>query len=141
MNSRFRATGLTLAALAFVLQAGCHNQPTAPPSDSLVQTVRLEPAVPRKGETLDIISSIVNRGPRPRRVTHRICYLALGGDIELASTVRCAAVSTTTNLAPGQRVEMTDGRVVMSEAGVYTLTVNHLLDPDRTVTLTVRVGQ
>jgi hypothetical protein len=142
MNARFRITGLALAALTLPFHAGCRGQPNAPSRDPVVQTVRIEPAEPREGETVTVLSSIENRGSRPEHVTYRICTLGLGGDLVLAmppGTVRCAAVSGTSDLAPGQRVEMSDMRVVVSGAGVYTLTVNHLVDPQRTTTLKVRV--
>lgn len=142
MNARFRNTGLALAALTLPFQAGCRSHVAAPSSDPIVQTVRIVPAEPREGETVTVLSSIENRGSRSTRVTHRIWWLDLGGDLSLAmgpGVVRCAAVSATTVLAPGQRVEMSDMRVVGSVAGVYILTVTHLLDPQRTTTLEVRV--
>jgi hypothetical protein len=144
MNPRIRIVGLALAALTMPLSLACHGHATAPPSESLVQTVRIEPAEPRKGDTLTILSTIENRGSRPRSVTYRICYLPIGGDLSLASPldlVRCAAVSVTTYLAPGQRVEGSEWAVVMSDPGVYTLTVDHMLDPPRTATIKVHVRE
>jgi hypothetical protein len=144
MNTRIRIAGLALAALTLPLYAGCRNHATAPPSDPLVQTVRIEPAEPRQGGPITILSSIENRGSRPVRVTYRVCYLDLGGDLDLAmidAIVRCAAVSATTDLAPGQSVEMSEMGMVLSGPGVYTLKVTHLLDPRRTATLEVRVTE
>lgn len=142
MNTRFRNAGLALAALTLPFQAGCRSHVSAPPSDPIVQTVRIVPAEPREGETVTVLSSIENRGSKPTQVTYRICLLDLGGDLSLPmrpGTARCAAVSATTVLAPGQSVETSDIRVVASAAGVYTLAVTHLLDPQRTATLEVRV--
>ena len=144
MNARFRITGLALAALTLPFHAGCRSQPNAPSRDPLVQTVRIEPAEPREGQTVTVLSSIENRGSRPEHVTHLVCSLGLGGDLVLAmppGTARCAAVSGTTDIAPGQRVEESDMRVVVSGPGVYTLTVAHLIDPERTTTLKVRVRE
>jgi hypothetical protein len=144
MNPRIRIAGLALAALTLPFYVGCNGHATAPPGEQLVQTIRIEPAEPRKGDTLTILSTIENRGSRPRSVTYRICYLPIGGDLSLASPldlVRCAAVSVTTNLAPGQHVEGSEWAVVMSDPGVYTLTVDHMLDPRRTATIKVRVRE
>lgn len=144
MNPRIRITGLAIATLTLPLYVGCHSHPTSLLREQLVQTVRIEPAEPRKGDTLTIRSTIENRGSRPRSVTYRICYLPIGGDLSLASPldlVRCAAVSVTTNLAPGQHVEGSEWAVVMSDPGVYTLTVDHMLDPPRTATIKVHVRE
>jgi len=142
MNTRFRITGLALAALTLPFHAGCRSHPNAPTPDPIVQTVRIEPTEPREGETITVYSTIENRGSKPQQVTYLICQLAMGGDLALTmvpGTARCAGFSASAILAPGQRLEAGDSRVVVSGPGAYTLDVTHVIDPERTTTLTVRV--
>ena len=144
MNERFRITGLALGALTLAFQAGCHNQPTAPPSDPIVQTVRIEPAQPRQGDRVTIFSSLENRGSKPVRATYRICALTLGGDLDLRISPGlglCAAEFASGYVAPGQREEMSAVGTVRSGAGDYTLTVSHVVDPQRIATIKVNVSQ
>lgn len=131
------------ALLLTVLGARCHNAPTAPVEEGLVQTVRLEPAEPRTGEQVTVWSKVTNRGVSPEWGTFMICELGLGGDLalsEVPGTARCAGVSFERQLAPGESVEATDTKVVDSPAGTYVLEVRHLIHPSMTHKVTVRVA-
>jgi hypothetical protein len=142
MHSNHTTLVALAAASLLALGTTCRETPNAPAADGVVQTVRLEPAEPRKGEIVTVVSTIENRGPDAKPVTYLVCVLGLGGELALTmppDEARCAAVSATTDLAPGQRVEMRDRRVVASEPGVYALRVEHLVDPQGAITLQVRV--
>jgi hypothetical protein len=141
MNTRNAGLVALLGAVLLVLGA-CRETPSEPSADGIVQTVRLDPAEPRKGEIVTVISTLENRGNSTKTVTHLICVLGLGGDLMLSmppNEARCAAVSATAEFTPGKTLEFADRRVVDSPAGVYSLRVEHLVDPQTAVTVRVRV--
>ena len=140
MNTR--NAGLVALLGATLVLGSCRETPIEPSADGIVQTVRLDPAEPRKGEIVTVISTIENRGTATKSVTHLVCALGLGGDLVLSmppNEARCAAVSSTADFTAGKTLEMADRRVVDSPAGVYSLRVEHLIDPQRAVTVRVRI--
>lgn len=142
MNRVLRASA-TAALLLAALGAQCHTAPNAPVKQGFLQTVRLEPASPHRGEQVTIWSRVTNGGASPEWGTFMICGLGLGGDLalsEVPGTARCTAVSFERQLAPGESVEMADTKVVDSPAGTYVLEVRHLINPRMTQKVTVRVS-
>jgi len=137
-----RASAIAALPLA-VLGAQCHTAPNAPIEQGFVQTVRVEPAEPHRGEQFKVWSKVTNSGVSPEWGTFMICRLGLGGDLalsEVPGTARCASVSFERQLAPGESVEMADTKVVDSPAGTYVLEVQHLINPRMTQKVTVRVS-
>ncbi|HET9250820.1 MAG TPA: hypothetical protein VFP58_01735 [Candidatus Eisenbacteria bacterium] len=137
-----RASAIAALLLA-AMGAQCHTQPNAPVEKRFVQTVRLDPAEPQSGEQVTVWSKVTNVGGSPEWGTFMICGLGLGGDLalsEVPGTARCAAVSFERQLAPGESVEMTDTKVVDSQAGTYELEVRHMVDPRATQKITVHVS-
>lgn len=133
-----------IAALLLTgLGAQCHTAPNAPVRQGFVQTVRLEPAEPHRGEQVTVWSKVTNSGVSPKWGTFMICELGLGGDLalsEVPGTARCASVSFDRQLAPGESVEAADTKVVDSPAGTYVLEVRHLINPRMSQKVTVRVS-
>ena len=67
---------------------------------------------------------------------------ALGGDLAVRlppAVLRCAGYSQTVRLLPRDSIREFEVQVVGSEAGNYTLAVQHLLDPEHLVTAEVTV--
>jgi hypothetical protein len=126
----------TLALLSFTITA-CGTQPASLTGPQIVitpqgleQSVRLSPAVPAPGETLDITSVVVNKTTSAVDVTSRICGLDLESSLALVnSTVHCAGYSAQGELAAGDSVLGFERRTVAGKAGDYTLRIRHLLDP------------
>jgi hypothetical protein len=142
MTTIVRASA-TAALLLTALGAQCHTAPNAPVEQGFVQTVRLEPAEPHRGEQVTVWSKVTNGGVSPEWGTFMLCSLGLGGELalsEVPGTARCAAVSFDRQLAPGESVEMADTKVVDSPAGTYVLEVRHLINPRKTQKVTVRVS-
>jgi hypothetical protein len=142
MNTKYVVLVAVVAATLLACGTSCRETPNQPSTDGLVQSVRLDPAEPRKGETVIVYSTIENRGTSPKPVTYMVCQLGLEGDLLLSiplDETRCAAVSATTDVPPGKIVQLADRRVVNSPAGVYSLRVEHLIDPQRSITVRVRV--
>ena len=103
----------------------------------LVTKVGAAPAGSPYTAQLTVTSTIVNTGSSPVRVTSRTC-LFLAEDVETTAqmdrfepTVSCAAVSGTSDLAPGQStgpMEVSFG--VRSGSGNYTIKLRHALSPE-----------
>ncbi|HEX5031515.1 MAG TPA: hypothetical protein VFX78_08665 [Candidatus Eisenbacteria bacterium] len=131
------------ALLLAALGAQCNTAPNAPIEQGFVQTVRVEPAQPHRGEQLRVWSKVTNRGVRPKWGTFMDCGLGLGGDLalsEVPGTARCQSPSFERQLGPGESVEMADTKVVDSPAGTYVLEVQHLIGPRMTQKVTVHVS-
>ena len=138
----FRASAIAALAVA-VMGAQCHAPPNAPVEQGFVQTVRLEPAEPHRGEQVTVWSKVTNAGVSPEWGTFMTCRLGLGGDLalsEVPGTAGCEAVSFDRQLAPGESVEAADTKVVDSPAGTYELEVRHLINPRVAQKITVRVS-
>jgi hypothetical protein len=137
-------TTLVLISLAGL---ACRAEPTPLTGPSglvtpqgLEQSVRLSPAEPAPGDTLDIASIVVNRSADPVGVVSRICGLDLETPLQLANPfVRCGGYSMQGALPPGDSVQGFDRRVVGSEPGSYRLRVRHLLNPDVWVEVPITV--
>lgn len=100
----------------------------------LVQHVRLEPAEPTGGLNVSVHSVIVNEGPAAVPLTTRVCGLDYAGALELThppEVMKCAGVSASATLAPGDSVVVGDLMRVASAPGTYELRVRHALDPER----------
>ena len=141
----FNKRSLVLASVIAFL-AGCDlNEPGAsaiPGWPDLEQVVRVTPKEPTSGDTLRIVSVVTNRGSDAVRITARVCGVTLGGDLQLEwppGIVTCAGYSSTGALGPGDSSVESTVRLVASPAGVYQLTVQHLLEPDFLVSMQVRV--
>jgi hypothetical protein len=144
MPSPIRST-LVLLSLATVA-CGTQAAPLTGPRvvvtpQGLEQTVRLSPAEPKTGDTLDIRSIVVNGTAAPVDVVSRICGIDLETTLNLTSTsnVACGGYSVQGPLAPGDSLLGFAGGVVASGPGQYTLRVRHLLDPDVWVDVPVTV--
>jgi len=106
----------------------------------LEQSVRLTPAEPAMGDTVQIASVVVNLTPEGVAVSSRICGLDLESALSLTDPfIRCAGYSMQGALAPGDTLVGFDQRVVSGLPGTYTLRVRHLLDPDVWVEVPVNV--
>jgi hypothetical protein len=107
----------------------------------LVETVRMEPASPRTGETIHITATLRNTGPLttpPIEVS--ICGLGLRGALALEHpSVQCAGYSMSTSLAPGDTVSDRVVRIVRSPPGTYRLEIQHVRSATTWVPLTVVV--
>ena len=136
----------TLVLLSFAGLA-CRAEPapfTGPSGlitpQGLEQSVRLSPAQPAPGDTLDIASIVVNRTAEPVEVASRICGLDLETALKLTDPfIRCAGYSMQGAVPPGDSVQGFDRRVVGGGPGSYTLRVRHLLNPDVWVEVPVTV--
>jgi hypothetical protein len=106
----------------------------------LEQTVRLTPATPAPGDTIEIASIVVNGTAQPIDVESRICGLDLESSLKLTdSFIRCAGYSMQGALAVGDTLQGYDRRVVGGIPGTYVLRVRHLLNPDVWVDVPVTV--
>jgi len=106
----------------------------------LEQTVRLSPAVPAPGETLDITSVVVNQTTSAVDVTSRICGFDIESSLALVnSSLHCAGYSMHGELAAGDSILGFERREVAGQAGDYTLRIRHLLNPDVWVDVPVTV--
>lgn len=153
MTNRFG--GWVLALGAAVMLGGCSEVPVEPNADaqqqtltlrydapgSLVQTIRLSTAEPTPGDTLWIESTVVNEGGQPVSVESRICGLDLRTELRFAPQVRCGGYSMQGQLAPGDSVRSTEGGVLTSGPGTYSVRLRHLLQPEKWVTFQVTVRQ
>jgi len=113
-----------------------------PAGPGLVQSVRIEPAEPREGETIRIVSEVTNRSSRTIRATFTDCGLGLTGSLALAQipgTVRCLSVSYERELAPGESIVGGDAMMVKSSPGDYRLEVLHLIGSAPRAGIDVRV--
>lgn len=144
-----------LAALAFLglllALGGCGDAVVEPRFDpetrafvvetaagALAHTVRLSDAAPRPGDTLEIVSVVVNRGEE-RTVEGRICGLDLAGlELQEYGPV-CGGYSARTRLARGDSVRTWDAGVVRAGPGTHRLRLRHLVDPDRWITIRIEV--
>lgn len=142
MPSAIRSfTLLSLATLA------CNTGPatiTAPKviitPQGLEQTVRLTPATPAPGDTLDIASIVVNQTAAAIDVASRICGLDVESSLKLTNSfLACAGYSMQGALATGDTIQGFDRRVVGGIPGNYVLRVRHLLNPDVWVDVPVTV--
>lgn len=148
-SSAARASSVAPLALAL---AACATDPAAPrapvsgagrleqevaPSLTLALEMDLEP---RTGDTVHVRSVVRNRGAAPVVVTARICSLDIGGAARLEDRFGgCDGYSMHGPLAPGDSIVGHDRRVVESPPGTYPVTVRHLLEPERTISATMRV--
>jgi len=137
----------TIVLLSFAAIA-CSSTPSASLTgpkvvvtpQGLEQTVRLSPAEPAPGDTLNIESIVVNGTAAPVDVVSRICGMDLETTLKLTyANLACAGYSMQGALAPGDSLLGFAGGVVASAPGQYTLRVRHLLDPDVWVDVPVTV--
>ena len=137
----------TLVLLSFASLA-CRSEPAALTGPRVVitpqgleQVIRLSPAEPAPGDTLDITSVVVNGTSAAVELQSRICGLDLETSLKLTNAfVSCAGYSMRGELAAGDSLQGFARRVVDGPAGNYALRVRHLLNPDVwvEVPLTVR---
>lgn len=113
------------------------EQPVQP---GLVQTVRVSPARPAPGDTLQITSVVRNRGTGAVEVVSRVCGLDLETDLALGDPFgRCLAYSQQRPLAPGDSVREQESKTVLSRPGSYTLRLRHLLQPEQWISVPLAV--
>lgn len=151
MSGRAVSTRKAISVSMMIGALACHSAPVGPAQEvrlvsatpeGLEQTITVAPAEPKKGETIEIASVVVNLSEEPRTVTARVCGLNLGGDLAVRlppAVLRCAGYSQTVRLLPRDSIREFEVQVVGSEAGNYTLAVQHLLDPEHVVTAEVTV--
>ena len=137
---------LLATALAALAGAGCRGPEAVQPGEGqlvvqgLQQTVRLTPAQPESGQSVQILSVVTSRSFGPAPVESRICGLDLGGDITIVmNEVRCGGYSQSVILAPGDSVTGVEGGVVGSPPGHYVLRVRQLVQPNAWVEIPVEV--
>lgn len=143
-----------IALLAAVLAAACTSTGAGPdegaPSDGakvvlpggLTQQVTVMPASPVSGTNVEVRSVIANEGAAPVALTSRICGLDYAGALELThppEVMKCAGVSQSGSLAPGDSAVVHDIMRVTSAPGTHELRVRHALDPERWVSVEVVV--
>lgn len=134
-------TLLSLATLA------CNAGPAAITAPKVVitpqgleQTVRLTPATPAPGDTLDITSIVANGTAQAIDVESRICGLDLESSLKLTNSfIACAGYSMQGALATGDTIQGYDRRVVSGIPGTYVVRVRHLLNPDVWVDVPITV--
>lgn len=146
---------VTLAALTLAACGGA-GHPLAPyfdaelgqfvvqyeAAETLVQRLQLSHTELAPGDTLRIVSTVVNRGSEPADVTARVCGLDLRTDLSLREAeVRCSAYSSELRLMPGDSAWAADGGIVVSRPGRYTLRVRHILDPQAWIEVRIRVRE
>ena len=138
----------TSFVLLFVATIGCSTPPAAPLTgprvvitpQGLEQTVRLSPAEPATGDTVEITSIVVNQTGSGVDVASRICGLDLQTSLSLTNPfIWCGGYSAQGTLAAGDSIQGYDRRVVSGPAGTYTLRLRHLLNPDVWVDVPVTV--
>lgn len=111
-----------------------------PVHTGLIQIVRVSPARPVPGDTLQIVSVVLNRGTTAVVVSSRICGLDLQTELELRDPFgRCAAYSQRGALAPDDSVRAQESKIVLSRPGSYTLRLRHLLEPEQWITIPLEV--
>lgn len=142
---------LVLSALAAL--AGCSRGVLSPDSEAreqtltrrydgpggLVQTIRVSRAEPSPGDTLRIESVITNEGDQPVNVTSRICGLDLQTELRFGPQFRCGGFSRHGPLAPGASIRESEGGVVTSRPGTYSVRLRHLLEPEKWVSFQITV--
>ena len=137
---------IPLALLSLTVIA-CGTQPASLTGPQVVitpqgleQTVRISPAEPKTGDTLDIRSIVVNGTAAAVDVVSRICGMDLETTLSMTHPgLACAGYSMHGPLAPGDSLLGFAGGVVVSAAGQYTLRIRHLLDPDVWIEVPVTV--
>ena len=151
MSWRAVSTKKAISVSIVIGALACDSAPVGPAQEvrlvsatpeGLEQTITVSPAEPKQGETIAIASVVVNLSEEPRTVTARICGLNLSGDLAVRlppAVLRCAGYSQTVRLLPRDSLREFEVLVVGSEAGNYTLAVQHLLDPEHVVTAEVTV--
>jgi hypothetical protein len=98
----------------------------------LVQRVVFSPAPVARGDTLEIRSTLLNRGTAPVTVTAQVCGLGItapDGVLAADNGIRCVTFSVPLTLAPGESTIGTDRRAVTGAAGRYPVRVQQALDP------------
>lgn len=121
---------------------GAEGRAQASLPGGLVQRVTLQPAVLVDGRDVEIRSVLVNHGSAAVALSTRICGLDYAGALELANppeVLKCAAVSMSTTLAPGDSLVVADIMRVASAPGEYELRVRHVLEPEKWLALRVVV--
>ncbi len=114
---------------------------SVPGHPDLVQTVRITPAEPAKGDTIVVTTVLTNVGSatsQPLEVS--ICGPGLRGSLSIANPFAvCAGFSMQVTLAPGDSTLDAATRVVESGPGTYVLEVNQVRRPETWLPVTVRV--
>ncbi len=144
-----------LVAIATVAAAACEpggpvipspNAPgeirqSVPGHPNLVQIVRVAPAEPGSGDTIDVTTVLRNVGSATSQALEvSICGPGLKGTLALANPfVSCAGHSMQVSLAPGDSTTDATRRIVQSGPGTYVLEVNQLRQPETWLTVTVHV--
>lgn len=104
--------------------------------DDLVHRLRITPAEPSPGDTLEIVSSVINAGVAPAEIGSVICGLDLVTLLDLEPVVpQCDAVGPVRlTLAPGDSARIgpipVSGGIVRSPPGGYLVRARHLLEPE-----------
>lgn len=146
---RIRMFAAILAALAAACNGARHpagsSSEDTPASDSrlvsesigeLVHELRITPAAPAPGDTLEIVSIVINRGAAPAEIGSVICGLDLVTMLTLEPVVpQCEAVGPVRfTLVPGDSAGIgpipVSGGVVRSGPGRYSIRARHLLEPE-----------
>lgn len=109
-------------------------------NDRLVQQLYLSATELASGDTLALRSLLINRGTKPVTATWRVCGLTIRSEMQMEEPfILCAAHSATGAIAPGDTVITEDAGRIHAAPGVYTLEVQHLIHPPRTLTVAVTV--
>ena len=105
----------------------------------LTTSIRSTPGLPSQ---LDVTSTVKNVGSEAHQVKLRVCLFLhddfssnAPGFVVLEPLVSCGAVEMTTTLNPGEERTMQESFRVNAVPGTYSLTLRHLLDPERRTTI------
>lgn len=143
---------LISSALGILIWLGCDNAPVQPRYDdesqtyvirkksgNLEQTIHLSDVTPSPGDTLLIESVVVNHGAA-QIIESRICGLNIRSDLRMKHAgPACRGYSSRRMVDTGEEVVSWEAGVITSGAGRYQLRIQHLLDPEVYVDVTVRV--
>jgi hypothetical protein len=112
--------------------------------DDLMKIVTVSPLRPRRGERLEISSSVINEGTESRTIRVSYCVLDVRTDLDLFDGIaRCGVNDQVLTLAPGDTVSYVGppaGGVVRSPPGVYEVEVQQLIDPELRLSFIVEVA-
>lgn len=107
---------------------------------NLVQVVHVSDVNPARGDTIEILSTVRNSGP-DIVVEAFVCIELSGMELERAYDPVFGCEGGGMPLPEGDSLMSGGAYVVHSPAGMYTVTVHHLMDPDVFVEFSLTVKE